>query len=281
MKHLIGLVVLVSMSAIALANDDSELGNYWSQLKGAKAETIDRISKGSDGAKCKAIVDKAKAAGTAGFKDSSYKQLSIDEAAKLCEEYDWHAKLRAHSAEWQRIFGDMRLLTPDMAPGPDFVKNDLALAQQCTKAADELLAAGVPPDLSFHPDRKLTMTVGEIKPKICDALTKAAGQFTKDMADVKKKAAERYTKVGIAGDKLDLMLKYEGSLFLAGGDAPDDMKRYAAASALFVWTTSDPDAADYVVHTVRKYSFSGNKLNGTSEKTYRKKRGEKLGGVFN
>jgi hypothetical protein len=46
---------------------------------------------------------------------------------------------------------------------------------------------------------------------------------------------------------------------------------------MFTWSTSDPDDNDYVIHTVRKYLFKGNNLVRTSEKTFRKRRGEELG----
>lgn len=79
---------------------------------------------------------------------------------------------------------------------------------------------------------------------------------------------------GVANDRRSYDLPIAKA---AGGSAPDDLRKYAKASTMFLWLSSDPDAAGYVTHTVRKFQFKGNTLVKTSDKTYRKKRGEQLG----
>jgi len=151
------------------------------------------------------------------------------------------------------------------------------LVPACEKAVADLEAAKVPATTPFVLDHTGVATVGDLKKKLCDRAKDLGANYWKHREDDAVKAKAPYLKAGIKGDKLDLMLEYSGSLFLAGKRAPTGLKPYAAASTMFSWSTSDPDDNDYVVHTVRKYMFKGNTLVKTSEKTYRTRRGENLG----
>lgn len=147
---------------------------------------------------------------------------------------------------------------------------------QCLAAIDAI-ASNVPATLPFPLNANIK-TAGDLNRSFCDNAKKELELYFDGLKEREKQDREPFLKVGIKGDKLDLMLEYDGKLFLTGGKAPDDLKKYAAASALFLWLTGDPDASDYVVHTVRKYQFKGNKLVKTTEKTYRKQRGAELAG---
>ena len=148
---------------------------------------------------------------------------------------------------------------------------------RCEPAVDELLAAKVPPTLRYAIGKTVT-TVGELKTAVCAKGKEGLKHFFAAFDGKEAKSREPYIKAGIKGDKLELMVQYDGSVFLPGGAMPShNLKQYADASSLFVWLTSDPDDNDYVVHTVRKYQFKGNKLVRDSEKTFRKPRGAKLG----
>lgn len=201
--------------------------------------------------------------------------LTIDQAEDICREGEHYRYVLFKDFD-VIIHGDVdydRLVQFDF--GAEGIAQGIEEIKKCPAAVDAILAAGFAPSTPFKAGS--AKTVGELK-AMCEAGIKASEKYLAYVDQQGKKAAEPYLKAGIKDDKLDLMLKYDGSVFLTGGAAPDNLKQYAAASALFVWLTSDPDDAGYVVHTVDKYVFKGNRLVRTSEKTFRLKSGAKLGG---
>lgn len=243
---------------------------------------------------CLDAIDVARKAGVTTLTDTGFKRVKgsvkhadsieydipLASGEQVCKDYSVYvsvAPVRVALAEAVRLIS---MLTTDLMPGPDFVKGARAHVPKCNQAVDDVLAAKVPATFEFRLNNK-SWVVGELKAKVCDELGRRVDQFSKDAAELDKKAEEKFTKYGIKGDKLELMRKYDGGLYLIGGAAPRDLKKYAAASVLFVWLTSDPDDAGFVTHTVRRHAFSGNKLVKTTEKTYRKRKGDKLGNVFN
>ena len=209
-------------------------------------------------------------------RDSEYHWvLTIDQAEDICREgeRDLYVLFKDYDVIARGHIDYDRLVQFDF--GVEGVQQMIDVAKKCPAAVDAILAAKFDPSTPFHVAS--AKTVGELK-AMCAAGIKAGEQYIAYVDQQGKKAAEPYLKAGIKDDKLDLMLKYDGSVFLTGGAAPDNLKKYAAASALFVWLTSDPDDAGYVVHTVDKYVFKGNRLVRTSEKTFRLKSGAKLGG---
>jgi hypothetical protein len=277
-------IVLLPLAAHAddIGDASYDVGKYAESIEEAK-DYIGKIAADKKPADCTAAVARARKAGAKTLTSDHFKptdDITLEQADKLCKEYAQYYAIGIHGDDLRHLEENVKLLTPRMAPGPEFVKKTLEQAAQCTAWAKDFAAAGIPASFAFK-TQDVAYTVGDLKAKLCDVAVKAAGQFTKEMADAAKKEQQKYSKVGIAGDKLELMLKYDGGVVLPGGDSSDDLKQYAAASALFVWTTSDADSAGFVVHTVRKYQFTGNKLVATTEKTYRKKKGDKVGAVFN
>lgn len=201
--------------------------------------------------------------------------LTIDQAEDLCREgeRDLYVLFKDYDVIARSNIDYDRLVQFDF--GVEGVQQLIDVAKKCPAAVDAILAAKLDPATPFHVGS--AKTVGELK-AMCEAGRKAGEKYLAYVDQQGKKAAEPYIKAGIKDDKLDLMLKYDGSVFLTGGAAPDNLKKYAAASALFVWMTSDPDDAGYVVHTVDKYVFKGNRLVRSTEKTFRLKSGAKLGG---
>jgi hypothetical protein len=96
------------------------------------------------------------------------------------------------------------------------------------------------------------------------------------------KAAAPYVAAGIAGQKLDLIVSYEGVYWrLPGGGRTDDPKKLAKANVLFQWLESqDPDDPRYTLNTIRRYQFDGNDLENVSEKRYRRPRNASLEDTF-
>jgi hypothetical protein len=290
------LVVAGPLSRVAAADDKDDVAfessrkvnKYIDTLEGAKEEVFRASLPAKD---CTDAVDRARKArltklvhpdyiriGGARTKenDSQY-EITLERADQLCAEYaQWYAVGRNYDL-LQRI--KLRMGTLDAAPAPSVLQAMVEMGNTCSKAVDEMVAAGVPPTFAFNLDGK-PYTVADLKPKICDAVIIAVNQHIKDSAAAQQKDEERFTKVGIKGDKLALMVRYDGGVFLAGGGEDPTFKKYAPASLLFVWLQSDADAAGYVVHTIRRYKFAGNKLLGTTEKTYRKHKGERPGNVF-
>ena len=287
----LALMVLVVAGSVVVAHADDavdaayDFGKYVEAMEKAK-EFIGRIEVDKTPAGCTEVVAKArklglkslrgnfKSIGGKSIPDQMTYEVTLDQADKGCKEYGYYYAIGKYADTWTKIVRDLDTLNVDTAPSPDFVKADLELAGKCAKMADEILAAGVPANLSWKLVGAGPFTVADIKPKFCEALTKAANKFTKDMAAAIEKEKAKYTKYGINGDKLEFMMAYPGRVFLPGRKGPDDMKPYAAASTMFIELSGEPDAADMVTFTVRRYQFSGNKLLKTTEKTYRVHDGE-------
>ena len=290
----LALMVLVVAGSVAVAHADEatdaayDLGKYVEATEKAK-DFIGRIEVDKPPAGCTEVVAKARKAGLKSLRgnfksiggksipDQMTYEVTLDQADKACKEYGYYYAVGKYEGTWTKIVRDLETLNVDTAPSPDFVKGDLELAGKCAKMADEILAAGVPANLSWKLPGAGPFTVADLKPKFCEALTKAANKFTKDMAAAIEKEKAKYTKYGINGDKLELMMGYPGLVFLAGRKGPDDMKLYAAASTMFIELQSEPDDDNLVTFTVRRYQFSGNKLLKTTEKTYRLHKGESPG----
>jgi hypothetical protein len=146
----------------------------------------------------------------------------------------------------------------------------------CEPAVDAMLSAGVSPTLPFLFNDKVKV-VGDLKAH-CALARDTYKRYLEHAKREQVKEREPYLKAGLKGERLEFVMQYDGYIYLPGGATTDNLKKLATAPALFIWNTSDPDASDYVVHTVRKHVFKGNTLVKTYEKTYRKPRGAKLGG---
>lgn len=130
------------------------------------------------------------------------------------------------------------------------------------------------------------VAVADFETKVCDELAKLVPTFVADarakLKEHMKEVLAPYVAAGIAGDKLDLIGKYEGVEWrLTGGKVTSDPAALAKAAVIFQWLEAeDREDARYVIHTIRKYQFKGNTLAGTSEKQYRRKKGADVGNVF-
>jgi len=125
----------------------------------------------------------------------------------------------------------------------------------------------------------------DFEAKVCGELAKIVPPFIaaarKALAERREQLLAKYRGAGIAGDKLALIAKYEGVAWrLVGGKRTDDPAELARASILFQWLEADDPDPRYVVHTIRRYRFTGNALAGTSEQQVRRLRGKDVGDVF-
>lgn len=130
------------------------------------------------------------------------------------------------------------------------------------------------------------LSLADFDTKVCDVLATVMPPFVTEarakLATNTEAAAAPYKAAGIGGDKLALIVKYDGVEWrLVGGKATDDPATLAKASVLFQWLEADdPDDARYVVHTIRRYKFKANALVDQSEKQYRRKAGAPVGNVW-
>jgi hypothetical protein len=286
--------IISLLAATARADDDPANKARWTvvyymrQIATMKEES-GRYDPKFTVAACSADIAAARKAGVTKLADSEYQhiggtpaggsyEITLDRADKLCAEFGPYEAVGKRVA----VFGDAKQMTFILKneSSAEYAAAGLKQADKCRAAVDEIVAAKVPATFAVKFGANDVVTVGELKAKVCDALTTAASKYAKKLDDAEKARTEKFTKFGIAGDRLELFKRSWGFLFLAGGASSDDIKKYAAATLIFEWTSSDPDGANMVTHTVRRYQFSGNKLAGTTEKTYRKPKGESLGNVF-
>jgi hypothetical protein len=281
------LFAVVHAPRLAAADDippEYVVGNYVGFL-----ETVKRDVTSNDDAKtpetCIAAVAAARKAGAKELTHSYFDKLGgtpdkdgkytipLDRADKLCADYAQYYAIGSRSDVFEHAVFVMGNLNPDTAPSLEYAQGVVGEVAKCNKAVDAIVAAGVPPAMAFTL-RDKSYTVADLKPKFCDALAKAAAKYTKMVEDAAKAERARYAKAGISGDKLDLMLKWgPDGLILAGGKSSSDLKVFAAATLIFSYRTSDPDAQNNVIHTVDRYEYKGNKLVKMTSKEYRKPAG--------
>lgn len=284
MTKLLAAFIVLATTAPAYAGYEGEPARLLGEWIKSRKKSLGDDPNTSGVTECEAGVAEGKKQGLTKLR-SIDGDIPIEEAAKICAEGARYNVLLKDYKVFTDLIDNMRYLRTDMMPSEEYVAKVLQAADRCNKAVDAMLAAKIPATEPYEikgtnqksEEQVFAKTVADIKPNICEAAKKASAQFNKAAEAEAAKARAKYTKVGIKEDKLDLMLGYDGSVFLPGGASSADMKKYAAASVLFVWLTSDPDAQDFVVHTVRRYQYKGNKLVSQTEKTYRKKRGAKLG----
>jgi hypothetical protein len=291
MKKLIAAVILVTSASTAFAGVTTyvdEAAKYLVEVKsGKKVYRSDWI------AQCAEPVSRARAANDPIPPHIIYKNfggkpvgdkyaITYDQADAICREASYYRDVVFKDLD---LFKDLdskinMLVTTDWSmENKDTMSTDYLtkLGESCEQAVAVMTAAKIPASAPFKLDYTGVNTIGELQTKLCDRAKDVGQNYWKRRVEAEAKSKEPYVKAGIKGDKLDLMLEYDGSIFLTGKRAPDGLKPYAAASTMFTWSTSDPDDNDYVIHTVRKYLFKGNNLVRTSEKTFRKRRGEELG----
>jgi hypothetical protein len=265
----------------------------------ARQELIDDIAAfGQSGrrlpetADCLGAVDRARKTGAKQLTNDAFKSIgtatgntyaiTIDRAGQVCSDYAPYETIAKEAGALDFAQADAITLKPETGYSAAGLQVFID-GKKCRAAADAIASAKLPPSLPFHirgGGNGIDVTVGDVKQKVCEHISQVARDILGASAAADKKDTERFTKYGIAGDRLDLLKKNWGFLFLPGGRSSNDVKTYASAPIIFEWTTSDPDDADMVTHTVRRYQFKSNKLVNTTEKTYRKRKGDKLGDVF-
>ncbi|HLL23716.1 MAG TPA: hypothetical protein VK427_16370, partial [Kofleriaceae bacterium] len=113
------------------------------------------------------------------------------------------------------------------------------------------------------------MSIREGRAKVCEVMVTWANEMvvkikTAHRGDREKRAAP-YKALGVAGAKLELFLEYDTVYWRGGANCQviSDLERVAKVKALFHWL-ENPDGT----HTIRKYTFNGNKVGRPISKTF-------------
>jgi hypothetical protein len=106
------------------------------------------------------------------------------------------------------------------------------------------------------------LTLPAARDKFCKGLEEWAASFSvateKHRAEELAKITEKYTKHGITGDRLKLLVDNDNTYFHGKGcnGGITDIKELKKAKLLFYWT----EASSYGPWTVYRYEFKGDKL---------------------
>jgi hypothetical protein len=294
MLRLTPLVLL--FPSIALAQPAKTAGdeldpffNSWSFLKqdpGSRASSLEAKTDPLPN-DCDAAIAKARKAGLgdtariysryayqakeyAEFDDKKEAYISLKNAAALCAKYRQYtliapaAKKQSDTAQKQDAFS--RLVEPgEMSDDDSFIKD----GKECLEITDKAIKAGAPADLKvkIFSDQ---LTLAEGRTKVCQGMIDWATQLRVKIKDAKKadreKRAAPYKALGVDGKKLELFLEYDDVYWRGGANCQriDDLKVLAKAKVLFHWLEN----ADGT-HTIRKYTFDGNKVSGPVSKTFK------------
>jgi hypothetical protein len=278
MKKLIASILLTASAVLPAHADSSNLDSFGYWLHKVKFEGGKEGLSPSDIAECNAIVEKARKDGKKEFYDYAFKQLgykdgmmTLAQAEGFCREVQFYSDVILKDVAVFSWFTEMTFALMSGTNDMSYYKDVAEHVDACDKAVAALLAAKVDPStpVTFGPSSHRAKTVGEIKTKLCDAAREASTSIEK--ARLETAAAERapFLKVGIKDDKLEFIVKNDGEIYLPGKRQSSNPKDYAKASTLYLWTVREPDIFNYVVNTVYKYVFKGNKLVKESYKTYR------------
>jgi hypothetical protein len=269
MKKLIATILITASSGAAVA-DSNDIYNLQQLIFGCKRGEVEHtklewINAGVE--KCTAALDEARKAGKP--KVESY---SLAEAEAVCRDGRFYQVVLKDKDLFSQLADSFMFIKHKKADGDqDYLKSFEADTNKCDKAVEALLAANVPTTTPFQVGRgqHQTKTVADLKPKVCDAARAEAKRALDELIEETAKDREPFLKVGIKDDKLEFIVKNDGEIYLPGKRQPSSPKDYAKASTMFLWTVRDPDIFNYVVNTVYKYVFKGNKLVKESYRTYR------------
>jgi hypothetical protein len=189
--------------------------------------------------------------------------------ATLCDEYAELVAMAPAAAKQKataislRLYGDTDPASLGDGMGEVFVDDGKA----CVAETEKALKAGAPADRATTIDgRELTLAEG--KTQICEAMIAFGEKLTGDIADAhaaaRAEVAAKYEAVGIKGARLELFIEYDDVYWRGKGcERVTDLKKLAKAKALFHWLEN----ADGT-HTIRKYTFKGNKVKSVKDRTY-------------
>ena len=198
--------------------------------------------------------------------------ITLDDATWYCERYrnraaflpSWSAINDA--ALWRSRYDDGVVEPDDRSAG---------YVTACRAGIAAAKQAGIDADYVVELDGK-QMPFAAAEKDVCDALVTSINTAIRRNAAAATAVRDKYAKHGAKGEKLELLIRYDGLYwFLPGFKRTDDPAVLAKAKVLFQRLEGDDPAGDdrYVIHTVRKFVFKGAKLKSRTERQFRDVRG--------
>jgi hypothetical protein len=146
-----------------------------------------------------------------------------------------------------------------------------ASAARCNAELTRLLAAGMPTDIPVRigNSKPIMIPMRDAKAKVCAPLAKASKSFATDVATARTEryaeTAAPYKKVGITGDRLNLLVDHASyAMYAVGGAELTTPKQLKSAAIIFELLGPGTEGT----YTLRRYTFRGDKLVSTTSREF-------------
>ena len=217
----------------------------------------------------------------AALKSAASQGITITDAhTAMCKEFvAWHQLAEAEAAltdaaQWNYFLEQIDIASNHEENGATMV----ASAARCNSELDRLLAAGMPTDIAIRigNSKPITIPMRDAKAKVCAPLAKRSKSFATDVSTARTEryaeTAAPYKKIGITGDRLDLLVDHASyAMYAVGGAELTTPKQLKSAAIIF--ELLGPGTAG--TYTLRRYQFRGDKLVATTSREFLLKPGSK------
>ncbi|MGE0398802.1 MAG: hypothetical protein AB7T06_18990 [Kofleriaceae bacterium] len=292
-NFLVAALALLLTPAIARADAAAQLAkdldghlSYWETYRDDPGSRAESLGHDPTPQACEAAVAKARKAGLQndakvyayGFKsfdeaeydDKREAYMTLEGLDRMCKVWKDAVKLAPVAAMMTKLVGGKKSysLVDPVSLGKDMGELFVKEGKDCLAQTDAAIAAGAAADRKVKIGEE-TMSIREGRTKVCqdylDWAVSLGGEMKKAHAADREKRAAPYKAAGISGAKLELFLEYDDVYWRGGANCQriTDMKQLAKAKALFHWLENSDGT-----HTIRKYTFKGNKVTGPISKTY-------------
>lgn len=196
--------------------------------------------------------------------------ITLDQAPALCDLYRHEVATAEANTAFKDAFWGLTWLDADadaQIARSENVAGLLDTAKECSATVDRLLARGADPDRELRVEIE-GLTLSNMKQRVCSELearakVRVADRKDQEEAIEKARAAwvAKMNKIGVNGDRLDVMDRYWDGLYGAG-HVPLSESQQAKASVMFRSLQDD----NFIY--IHKFVFKGNKLLRDETKTY-------------
>jgi hypothetical protein len=293
MPKLLVPILVAALPALARADGDAakqaaaELEPFfqlWETMRDDPGSRAESLATDPQVADCDHAIATAKKAGLADgarlyaryldwddvhYDDKQQAYVTLGESAAICKRWREMLLVAPAAAKQTLTAGERHtagLVEPTSFPNLDVY---VTAGKDCLAITDKAIALGAPKDHKVK-IRDEVMSLAEGREKVCQGILDWAAELGPKIkaahaADREQRAAP-YRAAGVTGAKLDLFLEYDDVYWRGGKGCQiiSDLKQLAKAKALFHWLENSDGT-----HTIRKYTFKGNKVSGPMSKTYR------------
>lgn len=216
-------------------------------------------------ADCHALVARGKELGIKPSQEmwGSPDKYLFKRAGEKCDEYGVWKQL-VEAAAYLTEARTHHQIALGMKPGEvsgEWAQNYGKVGSDCLVEIDRRIAAGLATDLPVKIGGE-ERTIADARATYCQGLVDWAGGFAAETERVRAeelaKITAKYTKYGIKGDRLALLVDSDNTYFYGKGcdEVITDIAKLAKAKVLFYWT----ELAYGAGWGVRRYQFKGHKL---------------------